>query len=562
MKKTVLILSTTLFLLALLFTAQNKIKVEASPETLHVPTQYPTIQKAINQAKPGDTVFVHSGTYAEHIIVNKTISLIGEDRETTIIDGQGTGSPINITSSNVYLKGFTVKGGTGLFCSGIFIGHSNTNYIINNKVTDNYDGICLRLSSHNVISDNVVFSNTNDGISLYGPSTNNTISTNTIFSNNNFGISSYNSNNNFILDNVIFFQGVSGITFSASRNNIVSKNIIKNNYYGVFFYIFANNNTVLGNSILFNNVGTYISDSEKNILFHNNFNNTLQAWADKKNFWDNGYEGNYWTTYKGNDTDSDGIGDTPYIIEMGNADNYPLMGMFSDFRIALMKETFSVATICNSTISDFRLEIGSETGNRIIRFTVAGKDGSAGFCRIMIPVGLMSYPYIVLVDIEEIVPTFLDVSNETHAFLYFNYTHSSHVVTIISSKTLRLYNEVLNKYNQLNATYYSLLYEYCLLLGNYSQLEKNYHGLLDKLENMSDSYDNLLINYGFLWANYSQLQKDYNQLNSTYQEQKTDYSKNVSNVRNLMYVFAALSAIFLITTVYLSKHAHEGKARL
>jgi nitrous oxidase accessory protein len=595
LKKTIPIY-TILFTLSIILLTQYKTTVTATPTTLHVPTQYPTIQEAINHANPGDTIFVHNGTYREHVIVNKSVSLIGEHRDSTIIDGQGTGVPITITANNVYVKGFTIKGsGSGMFLGGILITHSDRNRISQNKITNNYDGISIRFSSHNIISDNLIFSNTNDGIGLHS-STNNTISTNTIFLNDNSGVGFYVSSNNIIYDNTIFSNNYHGVALSNSGNNFILYNVIKSNsYYGVIFYPQANKNIILGNLISSNNIGMYISsDSKDNIIYHNNFNNTNQVWVDSKNIWDNGYEGNYWSTYKGYDLNSDGIGDVSYSIGKDNVDNYPLMGMFSIFNIALMKETFSIATICNSTISDFRLEIGSETGNRIIRFTVTGKEATAGFCRIMIPTGLMSYPYIVLVDIEEIVPKFLDVSNETHAYLYFNYTHGSHTITIISSKTLRLYNELFNKYNELNATYYNLLYDYSLLWSNYSQLQDKYNQLFGRLNNVSDNYasllidysllwsnysqlqdkynqlfgrlnnvsDNyasLLIDYSLLWSNYSQLQDKYNQLNSTYQEHEIDYSRNVNNVRNLAYIFAAMTAIFLMTTVYLSKHAHGNK---
>jgi len=43
------------------------------------------------------------------------------------------------------------------------------------------------------------------------------------------------------------------------------------------------------------------------------------------NFWDNGEEGNYWSDYNGTDSNGDGIGDIPYIIDENNRDNFPLM---------------------------------------------------------------------------------------------------------------------------------------------------------------------------------------------------------------------------------------------
>jgi len=74
-----------------------------------VPDQYPTIQSAINNANDGDTIFVESGTYFEHIVVNRTVSLVGEDSQTTIVDANGTGRGLSIVRGYVNITGFTVR---------------------------------------------------------------------------------------------------------------------------------------------------------------------------------------------------------------------------------------------------------------------------------------------------------------------------------------------------------------------------------------------------------------------------------------------------------------------
>ncbi|RLF42320.1 MAG: hypothetical protein DRN12_00500, partial [Thermoplasmata archaeon] len=67
------------------------------------------IQEAINQSQPGDTIYIHNGTYHEHIIVNKSLKIIGENKYTTIIDGDNEWDAIIlISNSNVYLSNITV----------------------------------------------------------------------------------------------------------------------------------------------------------------------------------------------------------------------------------------------------------------------------------------------------------------------------------------------------------------------------------------------------------------------------------------------------------------------
>ena len=52
---------------------------------------------------------MYSGTYYENVVVNKSINIIGEDRNTTIIDGVGSGNGVNVTADYVTISGFTVQ---------------------------------------------------------------------------------------------------------------------------------------------------------------------------------------------------------------------------------------------------------------------------------------------------------------------------------------------------------------------------------------------------------------------------------------------------------------------
>jgi nitrous oxidase accessory protein NosD len=110
LSKNVLTLFLFLCLCSAIVVKSNEALVNAGPSTLIVGSDnYKTIQEAINNASSGDTIFVRKGIYTENIVINKSITLIGEDRESTIIDGGATGNVISIKASNVTIKGFTIK---------------------------------------------------------------------------------------------------------------------------------------------------------------------------------------------------------------------------------------------------------------------------------------------------------------------------------------------------------------------------------------------------------------------------------------------------------------------
>jgi len=97
-----------------------------------VPDDYPTIQEAINNANEGDIIFVRNGTYYENVVVNKTVSLIGENRTTTILDGNGNETGIHVIADNVTIEEFTVQN----FEAGIKV-ESNNNVVHFNQVSSN-----------------------------------------------------------------------------------------------------------------------------------------------------------------------------------------------------------------------------------------------------------------------------------------------------------------------------------------------------------------------------------------------------------------------------------------
>ena len=129
----------------------------ASGETLHVGTgqTYSKIQDAINAASFGDTVYVKSGTYYEHLTVNKNISLVGESPASTIIDGGGVGTVVYVIAGYVTVANFTIiHSGEEWLDSGIRLNGVNNCTIKNNLIVENRDGIRIEVSSNILIEHN------------------------------------------------------------------------------------------------------------------------------------------------------------------------------------------------------------------------------------------------------------------------------------------------------------------------------------------------------------------------------------------------------------------------
>jgi len=237
-----------------------------------------------------------------------------------------------ICGNNIIANGFA---GIKLACftkDSIVIGCS-FNSIYGNNITDNSgEGISLHTSPQNSIHDNNITNNGVDGLYLDRCSFNNTILRNDIKNNGRDGIMCViASGGNRISGNNISNNRGNGVTLTLNSNvNIISENNILNNNHGIEINNsqYPSNNTISVNNITSNNVGIGISASSDNRIYNNNFvNNDIQFLADvgSVNNLDNGFEGNYWGNYNGTDNDGDRIGDTPYIIDEKNRDNYPLM---------------------------------------------------------------------------------------------------------------------------------------------------------------------------------------------------------------------------------------------
>lgn len=184
---------------------------------------YTKIQDAINNASDGDTVFVFddSSPYNESVKINKAIRLIGENQQTTVINGRDSNIPVSITVSltadEITFTGFTGRNNRGLYISIGLSVTSNHSSIIGNTFIGNI--------SHVPLIFDIVLGNYH----------NNIIKENTV-SFGAIGIYLYSSNDTTVTGNNITKHFFYGIALYNARRNIVSMNNIMENGQDAFFY--------------------------------------------------------------------------------------------------------------------------------------------------------------------------------------------------------------------------------------------------------------------------------------------------------------------------------------
>lgn len=370
--------SSAVLLVSLLLAASCYVvclPASAGSKTIVVPDDFATLEAAVYQASAGDTIYVRSGQHKisnDTLVINKTLSIIGEDAEATFLIGPGYGYEFFPGSTSTKEDNFTLKS----------VEIIPANFIVPPKVA-------LQVNADNFQISQVTIEKCDVGITVYGNRTTVTrmkmpsasitgshsvVSDNFIVSisvkgdhqklTRNYGSISLDGSYSLVAENKAegdmhltgFFNVIAGNSFSTiymehANSNIICNNSLKCLWVGFYGYTCSNNivckNRLTGPGIwgilvgagsynvfhdnLISNyggeydgygiaIGGYGLIAEHNMFYRNIFvsNNrhvsTNWEVLGAGNLWDNGKEGNYWDDYDGVDADGNGIGDIPYIV--------------------------------------------------------------------------------------------------------------------------------------------------------------------------------------------------------------------------------------------------------
>ena len=369
---TIIILSLTSFLP--LVSLQGSLYLEV--------TEGESIQQAINNAPEGAAIYIRKGTYTEYpIYINKSIILLGESRDETIITGNGEATCIiTIRADNVAIKNLTIR-----------------------DTQQDPQGVSTAINLYNIKNATIEDCN----IIKAG-----------------CGIRICNTVNSTVINNLLI-ENIYGIyIYQNSQSNLIIQNQIANNTHGIHIDINSKNNQIYNNNFI---------------------NATREGFGVNFNQWNSTYilGGNYYWDYLGQDNysgsnqnqlGSDGIIDKPYE----GLDNYPYKNKIQSFKMKIDQlETYILISTNSTEVSPPKLNITSKT------LTFKVNQTTAGYCRIIIPKKLLSaenQEWKILADEQQL--SYLLFEDQKHSCLYFEYPRETSQITIIGTKVVPEYTTI------------------------------------------------------------------------------------------------------------------------
>ena len=237
------------------------------PADITVPTDFPTIQKAIDEANEGDTIKVLPGTYTEQLTISKNLTIIGSGAKSTIIEAPLV-SDTNVlgftyivevnNGAEVSMKGFTIKGPDGADCpdsTGVSVldgGILNLNYVANKGCTQHAIWIGgPEQIGHATITNTFITDYQDHGVFALGPDATVTMSYNKVVG---------SSPDVFPVVGIFIVEAKGTITHNEVNNNICNLDICGPDWFNDFqafgiSAIEAGEGSVISNNYVSNNDG-------------------------------------------------------------------------------------------------------------------------------------------------------------------------------------------------------------------------------------------------------------------------------------------------------------------
>lgn len=330
---------------------------------------FASISAAVSAAKQNDVIHVKQGTYKEHgIVISKTLSIIGDDANSTIVDGDNQGHIFTIfKADDVTIKGLTIQN-TGVSytaelsgirvtesknckilknrflndtyavylenserCSidendivgtakdeaaggnGIHVWYGNSHLISHNSIQGHRDGIYLEFAQQSIVRSNIVTKNIRYG--LHFMSSSETEYHQNRFFGNGAGVAVMYSRKIKMHDNE-FSTNTGPAAYGLLMKEVHESEVFRNSLVGNTVAIFmegSNRSRFENNNIIDNGWGLRImGDCENNTFEKNNYiNNTFDVTTNSDHSW-NTFKNNFWSQYEGYDINRDGIGDKAY----------------------------------------------------------------------------------------------------------------------------------------------------------------------------------------------------------------------------------------------------------